>query len=592
MAVGVGLELGPTFIRAVTVARAGSSLKLLEARESACDTRDPNALTLALTRLAHDLRLHRPVVIGMPATSAMLATVTPLIPNPRRAHLAVEFELQQELPVAPSEVVWDFRWLSNGTTRPIPGRAATPAARPSGLSARTAGGPQDALVPFQRDEPHRTGERIRPVPAGPYAKHSAESVGTALVAAVKRSVIEERLACCRQAGLSIKAVALNAVAAVNAWHARRAPRSSASSAAILIQVLNEQAAEWVLWRGDACQVIPMGGSGSEPWWEGLSASWEALRESRLWALRGPQGGAEPVGGRDVAPIGGVGEGATQTATPRSERGPGGAPRETTLPQDAWVSCPASLWPRTQEVLRSQCGLEAQAFEISQIIGPASGAPSHQAGSWIAAVGLALQGLGLARVPLNVLAATQRRQSASRLRQVTLVVSGACALMMAALGASGMAQLRAQRTRTLEALQQKSRLYHTLRPEARALLQHQEQIQGRLSQLEGLAREATVLTRLLAQIAEMLPEGTWLTSLEGKQPSERSRTAEEWAVSVEGILEGRAPSFQVLTQFMDRLKSVAGMTTVQPLSTTVTTDPESGAETIVFTVQIQKKAESL
>jgi Tfp pilus assembly protein PilN len=503
MAIGIGLEIGPTFIRAVAVSRMGQTLKLLQAKEAACDTRDPNALTLALTRLAQDLRLHRPVVIGMPATSAMLATVTPLIPNPQRAHLAVAFELQQQLPVAPSDVTWDFRWLSNGMARPIPTRGASP-----------TNPPQNALV-----------------------------------AAIKRSLIEERLACCRRAGIAVRAVALNAVAAVNALlrsssfeAARRAQGPAASASTILIQVLDEQAAEWMLWRGDACQVLPMVGSGSEPWWEGLSASWEALRQF-----------------------------------------------ETTMPQHAWVSCPASLWPRAQEVLRSQCGLEAQAFEISQVMGPASDAPSRQAGCWMAAVGLALQGLGLARVPLNVLAATQRRQSASRLRQATLAVSGMCALVIAVVGVSGMAQLRAQRTRTLETLQQQSRLYHTLRPEARALLQRQEQIQGRLSQLERLAQEATVLTRLLAQIAEVLPEGMWLTSIEGRKPSERSRAAEAGALSVEGILEGRAPSFQVLTQFMDGLKSVAGMTSVQPLSTTVTTDPEGGTETVVFTVQIQRAA---
>lgn len=36
------------------------------------------------------------------------------------------------------------------------------------------------LVPFQRDAPDRTGERIPAASAGPYAKHSAEIVGTAL----------------------------------------------------------------------------------------------------------------------------------------------------------------------------------------------------------------------------------------------------------------------------------------------------------------------------------------------------------------------------------------------------------------------------
>jgi hypothetical protein len=57
--------------------------------------------------------------------------------------------------------------------------------------------------------------------------------------------------------------------------------------------------------------------------------------------------------------------------------------------------------------------------------------------------------------------------------------------------------------------------------------------------------------------------------------------------IEGLLEGRGKSFQEVTQFLDRLKSVAGMTTVKPLSSNVTTDPVTKQDVVAFSVQVQQ-----
>ena len=139
-------------------------------------------------------------------------------------------------------------------------------------------------------------------------------------------------------------------------------------------------------------------------------------------------------------------------------------------------------------------------------------------------------------------------------------------------------MRSRRASILQSLEKQERLYRTLRPQVQALLRHQQYLQERSDQLAQLVADRVVLTRLLAQVSEALPETAWLTKLECTKDG-----------LVEGMLEGRAKSFQDVTQFLDRLKSVAEMTTVKPLTTNVTTDPASGKELVVFSVQIQRQA---
>jgi len=116
MSVGIGIELGPAAVRAVVlegVARDPKGrVKVLSSRELTCETANPDALTQALIQLRRALSLTQPVVLGMPSTSAILTTVTPLIPNPHRASLAVQFELQQHLPFELADAMWHYRWLS------------------------------------------------------------------------------------------------------------------------------------------------------------------------------------------------------------------------------------------------------------------------------------------------------------------------------------------------------------------------------------------------------------------------------------------------------------------------------------------------
>ncbi len=114
MATGIGVQLGPTALRAVVLGRSNEQLKLVAAHETSCDTSNAQALTRALTDLCRRLHLaKKPIVLGVPSTSTILTTLHPLIVAPRRAALAVQFELQQQLPFDLTDAMWHYHWFSN-----------------------------------------------------------------------------------------------------------------------------------------------------------------------------------------------------------------------------------------------------------------------------------------------------------------------------------------------------------------------------------------------------------------------------------------------------------------------------------------------
>ena len=140
----------------------------------------------------------------------------------------------------------------------------------------------------------------------------------------------------------------------------------------------------------------------------------------------------------------------------------------------------------------------------------------------------------------------------------------------------MFDVRRRHADMLQLIERRERVYQTLRPDIRALLQQQQHLEQRTQQLEQLVHDAPLLGRALSEVAQALPDGVWL----GK--ADYSKTEQ-----VEGLLEGRAKSFQEVTQLLDQLKSVAKMAMVKPLSTNVTTDPVSGKDVVVFSIQVQR-----
>jgi Tfp pilus assembly protein PilN len=491
MSVGIGIELAPTAVRGVIAEPSGSRIKVVAAREVPCDTADLDALTRALTALRTHLRVSAPVVLGVPSSSVIVTTVNPLVVNAQRAALAVRFELQQQLPFDVADVVWHSHWLANG----------------HGAKSRTAS-------------------------AASRAPHS----GHVVVAAMRRTLLDERLAAARRAGLVVRTVAINPVAAFNAWSldqtSSRPPASGLAAGAAevaLLQVGTDRTAEWIVWGPTSLQVIPVPITSPEAPWAELAASWETLQ------LQGVA---------DSTPI--------------------------------WLIGPAEALVGIRHALAAQGRPSVEPFDLARVVSGPSGQldPPER---WVTPVGLALQGAAAARVPLNLLAGVQTHEQDRQIQRWASIASGGLALIVFVIGISGMLEVRQRRLRVLKALEGQERLYQTLRPEVRALLQRQERTERRARQLESLISDARLPTRILSKIADALPDPVWLTMFE----------CAKRGLLVEGLLEGRGKSFQDVTQFLDRLKTVAGMTTVKPLSSNVTTDAVTHQDVIAFSVQVQQ-----
>lgn len=482
-------------------------MRLIGAAEAACDAANPEALSQVLRQLRRTLRIAQPVIVGVPSTAAIVTTVSPLVVNSARASLAVQFELQQQLPFDLADAAWHYRWLSSN------GQTTVGGSRLKALGSRR--GPPASNFP---------GPTITKAEAG-HLPASAAPSASAVVAAMRESLLTDRLACCRRAGLSVQAVTLNPLATLNAWQLR--DERAQESSAILLNVISEHLVEWVVRSPSRLQVVPVTLS-RDDWMHELTASWEAL-----------QAETPSVGTR------------------------------------VWATGRLESFASLEQECRSRLGVSLERFDTTQIAA-AEAIRVQQPERFVAAIGLALQGLGAAALPLNLLANFQDEARALQRCRVANLISGLCLLAAMVLGASGMMAIHRRHAYALASLEQRTALYQSLRPDVRVLLQRQQRLQQRVEQLEQLADQRLLMVRLVAQVADVLPERVWLTKL-------------EWSKDglVDGLLEGRAMTFQDVTALFDRLKTLAGMSTVKTVSTTVVMDPATGKESLAFVVQLQR-----
>ena len=343
---------------------------------------------------------------------------------------------------------------------------------------------------------------------------------------MKRARLEERLACCRRAGLQVRAAVINAVATLNAWCLQRVDLSSSGN--VLLNLIDAQSAEWIAWSPNGLHVMPIASPSPETFWDELGATWSALQAQGV-----------------------------------------------RLPQTVWLVGSSTVPPQLPSALRTGPEVRIERFEMRQAV--AAAIPPEASERAVAALGLAAQSLGLVRLPLNLLSSDQRQMQSHQVQRIATVASAFCALATIGLGLSGMVEARHRRVMVLQALERQEHLYQTLRPEIRSMLQRQRRIERRSLQLANVAREAPVLTEVLAQVAQALPDGVWLTKVECSK-----------GAAIEALLEGRAATFQDVSQFLNQLKGVARMSTVKLLSNPVTTDPVTGKELIAFSVQAQRQ----
>lgn len=220
---GIGLDIAASHVRVARVECGAEGLKLLSLDEQSFDASQADGLGRALTDLRRRLPINQPVVLGLPGSTAILSTLNPLVVSPKRAGLAVQFEMQQQLPFDLSQSAWHYQWLQPPATASV-GRS-----------------------------------------------HSS----VALAVAVKQSLLEERLALCRRCGWTVATVCVDTVALVNVCAlARPAARAKTLS---LLHRLSPLTGQWIFSSADRLQVLPIAANRAEAFQDEAAAAWKALQ---------------------------------------------------------------------------------------------------------------------------------------------------------------------------------------------------------------------------------------------------------------------------------------------------------------------------
>lgn len=488
MTIGVGVEIGSSAVRAVRLEVSGRQRVLRAAEEAPWDAAQPETLIRALQRLRQTLRITEPVTLGVPSTSTLLTTLAPLVVNEHRAALALAFELQQQLPFDLAQAAWHHQWLASG-----------------GNGTGAAAGSSRATHPSPGDRPARQ----------------------AVVAAIRRPMLEEWLTACRRAGLHVRAAAVNGVAVLNACEMQAGGSGKASLA--VVHATTEHSAEWVFARPDGLEVIPVAATPGITLQQALRDTWQSVQGGRLAQLA-----------------------------------------------SVWVAGDPAATSGQVEPSLAGLNVQVRRVELGRIAGRAD-APGTS-GRWSAAAGLALQACGLAPWSLNLLEGTHRAEAAQGRRRVNVIMSAVSAIFMMVCSVGAMAHIWQRRAAVVRALEEREHLYQRLRPDVRSLLQRQERLQQVTAQLEGVAADADLLTRGVAAIAEALPDGVWLTRMAWVKRD----------TGPGGQVEGTARSYQDLTQLLERLKTLPQMDQVKLLSSAVVVDPVSGREHVTFAVVFQER----
>ncbi len=534
MKLGIGIELCPRAVRCVLLEKTSAAPHVSAVLNLPCDSTQPQALGDAFQRLKRKLKIHQPVVLGLPSTSAILATVHPLIVNLKRALLGVEFELQQQLPFDVHEACWHFQWLS-----PVNGGSSLTKSLPS--------------------KPIGHKRALEHAPADLKGSSSLSLAQTlcppTVVAAMKGSLLEERLGLCRRAGLKVHAITVNALALWNTWQRIQETRSNRPSSSVLLHLIDSGAAEWLLQRPDGIQVIPVI---LNPDQSESSVSHSTEEESKP----GSQVQQTQLYGSLLQAL---------TVSWESLR--------VEMPEGSLtvgVAASSGLQESLRQIL-SRLGV-ASIVSIEPVQALTRRVSPESVGDCSAvAFGLALQGLGRTEVPvrLNLLDGTQREERFLWRRRVAAFMSAISLFAFMGWTLHGMNQARSEHLKILESLQQRQKQYERLRPTLRAILKQQEEAQQRTQQLTRLVNEPAVLTRYFISISEALPADVWLTKLELSREESIAASGFQRRI-INGILEGHASSFNSVTQFVEQLKQLEGVSSVKPLATHVITLPASAS----------------
>lgn len=210
---------------------------------------------------------------------------------------------------------------------------------------------------------------------------------------------------------------------------------------------------------------------------------------------------------------------------------------------------------------------------------AAAAPTSASATYAIACGLALQALGEAPLPINLLRRSRALVAAQRERlRYAIGVSVAAWLLVASTASASQRQIR-ERQLQIAQMDRLIELHRTLGPQLKRVEGQLTVLDERLGVLQDAVRRRTAALDLLAEIEQGMGPQTWLEQVTINNPLGRTAASE-------AVLIGKAPSYQVVNAWLNRLKASPMFVEVKPLASSVEPTSDGRGEVVSFTVSVR------
>ncbi len=451
----VGLDIGSHSVKVVELRRTGGGITLT--KWATAKLGGTISVEGAVQQLMHQQRLSRnPLALAVPGGMAFVRLVKPIISGRLSLEQAMRFEAQHVVPFPLQEVVWDY---------------------------------------------HQFDPQQRPP--------------TALLVAVKRDLVEQRM---RAAGATQASATLMDLGPLAVYNAVRVayPRVLAPGHAMLH--LGMQTADLVLVgrRQFWVRSVPLGGERlTEAIMTQLGIPAEQAERIKL---RQETGGADPaalasattpvleeLAGEITRSIEYFQQQESEQGGPHAEAAAGGL----ALTQ-LWLTGGSARLEGLEGYLQERLGCPVQLANPCQTMTMGCATPPPNLEAYSVAIGLALRALGPQAVEINLLREMALREREVHERRVFLTAGGVCAVTALVVVGSFLRTTYHTKRAQLDRVDKTLETYQQFHPKIKRVLEDQAALDRRMRLVRTLIKQRGRWLGLLRQIRGLMPSGVWLT----------------------------------------------------------------------------------
>ncbi len=566
---GIGLDIGSHAIKVVELRRAGRGIVLAKWATVRLTGKEAD-VAAAVQQLFRQQRLRRrPLALAMPGGMTFVRVVKPIVSGRLSLEQALRFEAQHVVPFPLTEVLWDYHSFDPSASPPL-----------------------------------------------------------ALLVAVKRDLVEQRMQAAGATRASATLMDVGPLAVCNVMHAAY-PKQLGAGQAVLHW--GAQSADLVVWgrRQFWVRSVPLGGDRvTETLAAQLGVSFE---EAERIKVRQERGDLDPtVLTNAITPVVDELAGeitrsieyfqqqeAEQSAASGRSAPAGESPSLTQL----WLSGGAVRMAGVVAQLTDRLRCPVQLINPCQTLTLGCPTPPPNPEAYSVAIGLALRALGPQRVEINLLHEMALREREQAERRLFLTAGGVCAAAALVILGTFLKDTYDTKQAQLERVDRLLDTYQQFHPKIRRLLDEQTALTRRIDTVSTVMHDRGRWLRLLREIHGLLPQGVWLTEFVSSRaglpatrggdnasetataaavpPARGARTTANGdrqatspaaammallpppAAKQELYLAGHATSFQGVNEFVTRLKSHPRFSDVRPLSSSIVKSAMSNEELVAF-----------